>query len=178
MTVFHLIGKHFRKDCVPPNWEKFRNDCVPQHLEMPVLHQVEKSLEMTVPPNWGKFKWLCSTKFENSLEMTVLHQTEESLKWPYSTTLLKVLKMNVFHQIGKHFRNDCFPPNWEKFITDCVPQHLEMPVLPKVEKSLEPNWGSLKWPCSIKLRIVKKWQCSTKLRIVSKWLCPTKLRTV
>jgi hypothetical protein len=52
-------------------------------------------------------------QIENSLEMTVLHQTEESLKWLCCTKLRKVLKMTVFHQIGKHFRNDPAPPNWE-----------------------------------------------------------------
>ena len=56
MTVFDQIEKGFKNDCVPPNWEKFRNDCVPQHLEMPVLHQVEKSLEINVQSNRGKFK--------------------------------------------------------------------------------------------------------------------------
>ena len=50
MTLFHQIGKHFR------------NDRAPQYLEMPVLHQIEKNLEMTAPQNWGKLK------------MTVLHQ--------------------------------------------------------------------------------------------------------
>ena len=66
-------------------------------------------------------------QIESSLEKTKLYQTEESLKWPCSTKLRKVLKMTVFHQIGKHF------------INDCAPQHLEMPVLHQVEKSLEIN---------------------------------------
>ena len=39
MTLFHQIGKHFR------------NDRAPQYLEMPVLHQIEKNLEMTAPQN-------------------------------------------------------------------------------------------------------------------------------
>ena len=82
-------------------------------LEMTVLHQIENSLEMTV-----------SHQIENSLEMTVSHQIENSLEmtappnWgkfrnDCSTKLRKVLKMTVFNQIGKHFRNDGAPPNWE-----------------------------------------------------------------
>ena len=45
--------------------------------------------------------------------MTVLHHIDNSLE------------MTVFHQIGKHFRNDR------------APQYLEMPVLHQIEKNLE-----------------------------------------
>ena len=44
MTLSNQIGKHFR------------NDGAPQNLEMPVLHQVEKSLEINVQSNRDKFK--------------------------------------------------------------------------------------------------------------------------
>ena len=56
--------------------------------------------------------------------MTVSHHIEKNFK------------MTLFHQIGKHFRNDR------------APQYLEMPVLHQIEKNLEmtapQNWGKLK----------------------------------
>ena len=49
----------------------------------------------------------------NILEMTVLHQIENSLEMTVLHHIDNSLEMTVFHQIGKHFRNDGAPPNWE-----------------------------------------------------------------
>ena len=104
-------------------------------------------------------------QIESSLEKTKLYQTEESLKWPCSTKLRKVLKMTVFHQIGKHFINDsttfrnaCVTPSREKFNQTEISlkllcsiklrKVLKMTVSHQIEKSLEmtapQKWGKFK----------------------------------
>ena len=57
--------------------------------------------------------------------MTLFHQIENSLATTVSFHIEKSFKMTLFHQIGKHFRNDR------------APQYLEMPVLHQIEKNLE-----------------------------------------
>ena len=79
---------------------------------MPVLPQVEKSLEMTAPPNWGKFKMTVFHQIEKSfknecvppnwdhiLEMTVLQQIENILEMTLQHQIENSLEMTVLHQI-------------------------------------------------------------------------------